>query len=84
VSVPTSSKGAEYPAEVLLRIVCHALVDRIPDAGLPELCETANELLEFYSLRESRAKAALPAGEAPVVGTIVRTYERTPFTIQEE
>lgn len=84
MSVPTSSKGAEFPAELLLRLMCHVLVDRIPDGGLPELCETGKELFEFYSLREGRAKPALPAGEAPVVGTVVRTYERTPFTLEHE
>ena len=85
VSLPTSSKGPEYPAELLLRIICHALVDQIPDAGLPELCETTNELLEFYSLPESWGKGpSLPAGQAPVSGAVVRTYERSPFAIQED
>jgi hypothetical protein len=66
-------------------MVCHVLADQIPDEGLPELCETTNDLFEFYTQRAVRTGSpALPDRSAPVVGTVVRTFERPAFSIQEE
>jgi hypothetical protein len=66
-------------------MACHVLADQVPDEGLPELCETANELLEFYTQRALKTGGpALPGKRTPVVGTVVKTFERPVFSIQEE
>ena len=85
LSAPTSAGNPECPGHLVLRMACHVLTDQIPDEGLSELCETANELFEFYSQRALKAGGpGLPAKRAPVFGTVVRTFERPVFSIQEE
>ena len=69
---------------MVLRLACHVLADQIPDEGLPELCETANELLEFYTRRALKKAGPLLVGErTPAVGNVVKTFERPVFSIDE-
>lgn len=85
LSVPTSARNPECPAHLFLRMVCHVLADQIPDEGLPELCETAKDILEFYTQRELKADSwALPGERSPIASTVVGTFERPAFSIQEE
>jgi hypothetical protein len=83
-SAPTSAGNPECPGHLVLRLACHVLADQIPDEGLPEFCETANELFEFYTQRAlKKASPLLVGGRTPVVGNVVRTFERPVFSIEE-
>jgi len=85
LSMPTSTRNPEFPAELVVRLACHLIIDHIPDSGLFELCETANDLFEFYSQRESATEAgSLPTLGIPVAGTVVGTIQRPAFSIQDE
>ena len=64
------------------RVACHLLVEHIPDRGMPELCRTLLDMREFYWQPPSSSKL-LPEGER-VSARLGRTYERAPFSIDDE
>jgi hypothetical protein len=41
------------PIETWQRILCHAILNRIPDAGLQEVFENLRDAWEFYTLKPS-------------------------------
>ena len=69
------------PLSLVPRMLCHAIVNRLPDEGLPELCETLGHMFEFYSSR--RPAERLIHEEATKV-QIVAHEERPPFFLMEE
>jgi hypothetical protein len=64
-----------------LRILSHFLVDRIPEEGISELCESIGRIYEFYSTRgsivHSRPSVRLIQGKRG------QAYERPDFVIEE-
>lgn len=66
----------------LQRLLCHVLVNRMPEDGLPELAGSLRDMYEFY---ESRVvTAALPAPRREVHLELAEIREREPFSISEE
>ncbi len=73
------------PAELgdtLLRFFCHLLLDELPGRALPELCETLNNMREFYF--ESPAPSPLLPLVRSVPATGGETRERPPLQLEAE
>jgi hypothetical protein len=68
-------------ADVLPRIVCHAVINRIPLRGLPELCESLGQMYLFYKDLPEKVLSEPPA---VIRGRVERTLERAPFSYVEE
>ena len=51
VNIPVSSTGYQLGIErnVAIRVLCHLLVDQLPDGSLQELCETLADMRTFYT-----------------------------------
>lgn len=65
---------------LLPRILCHALVSRLPEEGIPELCSALGEMYKFYSHRP--AVKAIPVQR--LVGKVRERRERDSFVVDEE
>lgn len=48
---PFQETGEEHlePVNAFARFICHLLIERIPDQGLPDVCQSMAEFFEFYS-----------------------------------
>lgn len=64
------------------RVVCHFLVDYLPDSGLTELLETLADMHEFYTLEATPPR--LLAQHTQQEAAIERTYERPEFRFDED
>ena len=62
------------PLEAWQRILCHALLNRIPDEGLDEVLENLREAWQFYTFKPSgtRRLEAIQEGPARLGETCVR------------
>ena len=65
---------------ILPRILCHALVTRMPEEGLPELCSTLGEMYKFYADRN--IVNANPVKR--LVGRVRESRERDAFVVDED
>jgi len=77
--------GAADPAtraKALIRILCHVLVDRLPEAAIFELLESLRSIFEFY--QEPPHLPALPAHPTTFTAKFSGTYVRPTFEISEE
>ena len=68
---------------ILARGICHLIVDRLPDAALPELMESLKTMFEFYNLSREQA-VALPAPRRAVSGKVTGRQERRPLSFDTE
>ena len=67
--------------EWAILLLCHWLIDRIPEEGLTELFETLADIYSFYQTRNLPAPPSLP--KATRVKAVVRdTMERPPFAFE--
>jgi hypothetical protein len=66
-----------------LRLLCHLLLDQIPDEGLVEVQHSLVDQAKFYNLPRGTTKS-LPAPSVAVPATIVDRYERPDFHFTEE
>lgn len=67
---------------LMYRVLCHFILDQLPDPALPEVCESLRDFHEYYSLPAVQ-QPALPATRQ-VVAHIGSRYERPGFSIDEE
>ena len=72
----------QNPLVLFTRLLCHGLVARIPDQGLPELCESMGNIYEFYWGRLASQPTLLP--EEKFQARLGQAYERPGFEIAEE
>jgi hypothetical protein len=69
---------------VLLRVLGHFLLSKVPDEGLSETCEALTEFYDYYTdLAQKRISAVQPANRT-FDATLSASYVRTPFVIPEE
>ncbi len=68
--------------ELMTRVACHYLVDRIPAEGIGELSETMGRIYDFYTTMPSRAELS-QAGK-PTAAKIANTYNAPPVGILED
>lgn len=83
-SLPTSAGLPEYPVATARRLVCHALMNELPDTALPELFDALTGMYEFYSACEQEGRKLLPEPSQPIAAQVVHTRERVPFSLAEE
>lgn len=65
------------PRSFIPRMLCHVVVNRIPDEALPEFCETLGQMLEFYSPRPPVER--LPHEETSGTHRSLRKFETKMF-----
>jgi hypothetical protein len=49
LEMPETEATEDEIRRIFLRMLCHFIVDHIPDAGLPEACESLREFHGYYS-----------------------------------
>lgn len=74
--------GVQGPCYAFARILCHLLVNQIPDRGIPELCESVLGMYHFYST-QGEQPPLLPLTET-ITARRGRTYERPEFHLDVE
>lgn len=84
VFFPTTPEVPAIPGPVLLRVLCHIIVNNMPDRGLPELLRCASEAYEFHTEQEAPGAAMLPSSTQTVNAEVRATYERPSFHAVEE
>lgn len=61
-----ASDTTELPDSILKRLLCHVLLQRLPDEGLDEAVESLFQMNEFYRLPRYVPPAPLPRKSIPV------------------
>lgn len=84
VVVPTTGDIPKIPADVVLRVICHILINNIPDKGLPELFRCAADVYEFHAPEEWSYAGLLSAGMQTLGAKVRAAYERPSFEAAEE
>lgn len=67
---------------MLKRLLCHALLQRLPDEALSEAVQSLFDMNEFYHLPQSVAPLSLPQKSIPV--RITGSYMEPVYPITEE
>lgn len=83
VRIDTGTSG-QLPDPILLRnrVMCHLVVDFLPDRGIRELSETLGEMIRFYSMEERSEPSLIDSGRMRL--KISGTHEREPATLDDE
>ena len=84
VFFPTTAQAPAIPGPVLLRVLCHIIVNNIPDRGLPELFKCASEAYEFHAEETAQGAPMLPSSTQTMSAEVRATYERPSFHAVEE
>jgi hypothetical protein len=75
----------EYASEdmyfVIVRALCHVLIDRIPDKGIPDMYNCLKDSWDFYQLPPPPQKAI---AEGPVIRRVFPTVDARPFQFVAE
>jgi hypothetical protein len=77
-----TSNQCEVPETIMVRLLCHALLQRLSDKGLPEAVESLADMVEFYQ-NPPRPYRVLPQGES-VTGQWGETRVRPVYPVKEE
>jgi hypothetical protein len=77
-----TSDTTELPEPILKRLLCHALLQRLPDEGLDEAVESLLTMNEFYRLPSYVPPPPLPRKSTPV--RMGPGYVRPVFPVTEE
>jgi hypothetical protein len=72
-----------YPGAVLLRILCHYLVDSVPDRALPEIAESTLSVFEHHQVPRHSLVYSVP-GQQRLPAAQGRTFESPGFQIEPE
>ena len=67
----------------IAKLLCHKIVEHIPDQGVPELCETMAEIYGHHRKHAEYQQKALPF-PLTVQAQPGKTYERPGFQLAEE
>jgi hypothetical protein len=86
ISLPKSPPGFGQNVEEMrllyLRLVCHLMVDKIPDFGLPEVFESLQEFQKYYQSFELAPVRHLP--QTSRSAKLGERTERGPFFVEGE
>jgi hypothetical protein len=83
VVIGTTSGRRDYDLEILLRILAHFLVNRLPNDALREACETMADIYEYHVARGNYLYAARPPAREIMKANAARAYERPGFGLEE-
>lgn len=79
----TTVDPREFLWSAVARVVCHVLVDEIPERGLSELYESLNGMHLFYLEQPEQQRDALPLVRQSHA-TLGRAMERPGFQLESE
>ncbi|MGA2498180.1 MAG: hypothetical protein ABSH20_10585 [Tepidisphaeraceae bacterium] len=82
----------EDKTALVLRHLCHLLIERINSMGLPEACQSLAEFYEYYRptgrprglLAASRTPDAIPGDQPAAIRRVFPAVEEQPFRISED
>jgi hypothetical protein len=69
-------------ASLLARLFCHAVIARLPDEALPEMCDSASNIYGFYS--QPTPALELPTPSPRGQASLTSLKDAPPFQIVEE
>lgn len=72
-----------YQRNFWARLGCHLIIDRIPEEGLQEACESLSEIYNFYTELPPTANQPLLEPQ-PIQVTLSASYERPAFQLTED
>jgi hypothetical protein len=70
------------PEPVQARLICHLLLNQIPERGLAEALESLLEILRFHREPVPRMMESAPPESIPA--TLGAMYDRPPFHVTED
>lgn len=73
---------AELPEPMVQRLLCHALIQRLPDEGLAEAMQSLTDTNEFYRLPRFVLPPLLPQKSIPV--RITGSYVEPVYPVTED
>lgn len=73
----------DLPPSLVARIVCHVLLEHLPERGLSEALESLVQMIEFYNSLEQTPALPPPAAVSKPV-KIVGKYTRPEFHVMED
>jgi len=81
--VTTTAEAEQYGPSIVLRVLCHVLINCLPEEGLPELYENLAGLHEWYGSRRIHLVPETPIqkGIAVTVGHVLTSQ---PFDVAED
>lgn len=82
--VRTTACPPQYDRAVFVRALCHYLLTKLPDEGLPDVCRSLVDAYEYYFQFPKALKTYEVQRFQPVKAKAGRTYERPAFPISEE
>lgn len=84
VELGTTAGAPGYETGIALRVLCHYLINNIPDEGLAELCQSIADIHDYYITRAHHLRS-LPLPSRDVLkAKSGATYERPAFGLAEE
>lgn len=72
----------KYQASVVFRILCHYLVDAVPDNGVPEMLDSVVSLFEYYRVPSQTVVVGPERKQLPA--SLGKVYQSPTFHIPEE
>jgi hypothetical protein len=78
-----TSSDAQDVQVTLARGICHAVIDQLPDAALPELFESLTNMFDFYRAPQQRV-IPLPAPRRVLSAKVTGRHERRPLSFDTE
>jgi len=73
----------DLPEPIMAKLVCHSLLQHLPDEAMPEAVESLLLMREFYSVPRVEPKQVLPAPPIPARWGETRTAQVVPVTEDE-
>lgn len=84
ILVRTTAEPTRFDQQsIFLKVLCHYLLNKIPDEGLPEMCRSMAEVFDYY-VRAPRLVKGHEAKQLSVKAKTGQKYERPAFPIAEE
>lgn len=81
--VTTTAQASEYTPTVVLRVLCHVLINCLPEDALAELYESVVDLHDFYKNRTIHLLPAAPVQKSVPVN-VTRVVTSQPFDVTED
>jgi hypothetical protein len=79
-----TSGSAELPEPMLQRLLCYALIQRLPDEGLAEAMQSLVDMNEFYRLPRFVSPQSLSLPQQSVPARITGSYVEPVYPVTED
>lgn len=83
IVVRTTAGPPRYDRFVVMRLLCHYLLMKLPEEGLPEVCRSMADAYDYY-LRTPRLVSSQQLKRPSTKAKTSHRYERPSFPIVEE